>query len=156
MLNDEALHQFWQSYLLTLPAQHVHRLCLLPDAWGFGDSPGMADESGELVVKGIKTATCSRYLGKNVLADAGLSIILAGDEQPLCLIETYEITVRRYCDVDAEFATAEGEGDLSLEYWRKVHWRFFSREAMTEGYEVSNDMLLSCERFRVLYRNSER
>jgi uncharacterized protein YhfF len=50
----------------------------------------------------------------------------------------------------------EGEGDLSLEYWRKAHWRFFTREAITEGYEVSDDMLLSCERFRVLYRNPDR
>lgn len=113
----------------------------------------MADKLGRLVLQGIKTATCSRYLGGNVLNDAGLSILVDGAERPLCLIETYEITVRRYGDVDADFAAAEGEGDLSLDRWRHAHWSFFSREGASEGYDVSEDMLLSCERFRVLYRN---
>ena len=69
------------------------------------------------------------------------------------MVETTEITVRRYKDVDARFASDEGEGDRSLNYWRKEHWNFFTREGAREGYEVSFDMLFECERFRVLYRN---
>lgn len=136
---------------MTLPEHHLHRSHPVPDAWSFGDSSRMADALGRLVLEGTKTATCSRYAGENVLADAGLSILLAGNGEPLCLVETYEITVRRYGDVDAEFAAAEGEGDLSLVYWRDAHWRFFSREGAAESYDVNEDMLLSCERFRVLY-----
>lgn len=111
----------------------------------------MADALGKLVLDGTKTATCSRYAGENILADVGLSILLASDGAPLCLVETYEITVRRFGDVDAEFAAAEGEGDLSLDYWREAHRDFFSREGKIEGYDVNEGMLLSCERFRVLY-----
>lgn len=29
-----------------------------------------------------------------------------------------------FCDVTAEFARKEGEGDLSLEYWQREHQRF--------------------------------
>lgn len=115
----------------------------------------MADKLGNLVLQGSKTATCSRYLNGNVLDDAGLSILVDGAERPLCLVETHEITVRRYRDVDVDFAAAEGENDLSLDGWRQAHWTFFSREGATEEYEVSEDMLLSCERFLVLYRNPE-
>ena len=146
------LKAFWQSYLATLPEPHAHRLHSLPEAWSFGDSAAMADKLGKLVMEGIKTATCSRYLGENVLADGGLSIILDGNEQPLCLVETFEITVRAYKDVDADFAYQEGEGDRTLEYWREEHWNYFSRAAEDAGYEVSEDMLLSCDRFRVLYK----
>lgn len=154
MPDQQKLQLLWQAYLKTLPRNHSHRFNLLPDAWSFGDSPQMADQLGKLVLNGIKTATCSRYLGENILDEAGLSIILDGDGNPICIIETYEITIRRYRDIDEEFATAEGEGDLSLEYWRKAHWDFFSREAEQEDYEVSENMLLSCERFRLLYAHS--
>lgn len=142
---------FWHTYLDTLPEGHLHHYHPVPDAWQFGDSAAMANELARLVIKGIKTATCSRYTGGNLLDDAGLSIILGGNDQPLCLIETTEITVRSYNEVDADFAFAEGEGDRTLEFWRKAHWAFFTREAKTEGYEPSEDMLLACERFNLLY-----
>ena len=147
----QKIQLFWQAYLAKLPQYHAHRFNPLPDAWGFGDCPQMADELGELVLNGIKTATCTHYGGENILGDAGLSIILDSSENPLCIIETYEITVRRYCDIDEEFAAAEGEDNFSLAYWQKAHWEFFSREADKTGIEVTQDMLLICERFRVIY-----
>ncbi|MGK7935657.1 MAG: ASCH domain-containing protein [Xenococcaceae cyanobacterium] len=152
MPDKQKIWLFWQAYLATLPEHHPHRFNPLPDAWSFGNNVQIADKLGDLVAKGIKTATCSRYLGENILDNAGLSIILNGDENPLCIIETYQITVRRYRDIDEEFAIAEGEGDLSLDYWRKVHWNFFAHEAEKEDYKVSEDMLLSCEQFRVIYK----
>ena len=41
-----------------------------------------------------------------------------GAAQPRCVIETTEVTYRRFDDVDAAFAYEEGEGDRSLAYWR--------------------------------------
>jgi len=149
--NEEIIERFWSEDLNTLPRNHVHRLSPLPDAWHFGDTAQMADDLGKLVQNGRKTATCSRYLGGNILDEAGLSIILDGDGIPLCLIDVVELTVKRYCNVDTAFAAEEGEGDLTLAYWRKAHWSFFKRESQSEGYEVSEEMLLCCERFRVLY-----
>ena len=137
--------------MATLPEDHLHRFLPLPDAWSFGNDPDMADRLGDLVLRGIKTATCHRYLGENILEYGGSSLILDGRDQPLRVVETFEITVRRYRDIDEAWARAEGEGDLSLEYWRQAHWDFFTREAEREGYEVSKEMLLACERFRVLY-----
>lgn len=151
MKSDENIQQFWENYLSRLPENHVHRFLAVPNAWSFGNSTQMANKLGSLVVRGIKTATCSRYLSDNILDDAGLSIILNGKQNPLCLIEVYEITVRRYCDIDEEWAASEGEGDLSLDDWRNTHHQFFSQEAKIVGYELSEAMLLSCERFRVLY-----
>jgi len=146
---------FWQAYLDTLPEQHPHRFLPLPEAWGFGDSPDMADRLGALVLQGKKTATSGRYLGENLLSLAGPSIVLNGAGRPLCVVETWEITVRRFRDMDAQFAADEGEGDRTLAYWRQAHWDFFSREGAREGYPVSPDMLLVCERFTVLFRNPD-
>ena len=146
---SEQIQLFWRSYLAKLPMNHSHQSNVLPNAWSFGHNSQIADRLGKLVVAGIKTATSSRYFGENVLDEAGLSIVLDGSKNPICIIETYEIKIRRYRDIDEEFARAEGEGDLSLDYWQKVHWDFFCRE-VKKGYEVDEDMLLSCERFRVV------
>lgn len=151
-LVDDATNAFWMAYTSGLPSSHIHKFLPVPNAWSFGDNPRMADELGDLVMRGMKTATCSRYTGGNLLKDAGLSILLNGKQQPLCLIDTYEITVRRFCDIDDAWASAEGEGDLSLTYWREAHWKFFNRESRTEGYTMSENMLLACERFKVIYK----
>jgi uncharacterized protein YhfF len=152
MTSTSSVQNLWESYLATLPEQHVHRLIPMPDAWSFGDGPAMADELGGLVMQGKKTATCSRYLGENILEYSTISIVLDGQENPLGVVETFEVTVKRYCDVTAEWAAAEGEGDLSLAYWRNEHWTYFARGAEEGGYEMSDDMPLVCERFRIIFR----
>ena len=87
------------------------------------------------------------------LPEVGLkTIVLNGDMQPLCIIETTEVTMRPYNQVNAQFAFEEGEGDRSLEYWREAHWHFFSRSLPKIGKEPTQEMPLVCERFKVIYR----
>lgn len=71
--------------------------------------------------------------------------MLDGRGEPRCVIETVEITYRRFNDVDAAFAYDEGEGDRSLAYWRNAHRTYFSRLG-----RFSEDMMLMCERFRLI------
>lgn len=151
----ENIEAFWQRYLDGLLAVHPHRLANLPAAWSFGDDSEMADRLAQLVLDGEKTATCSRYLQGNILDEGGLSILLSGEGEALCVLETFELRVIPYNEVTPKFAAQEGEGDLSLDYWRKAHWTYFSREAQSEGYEVSETMPLLCERFRVLFKGND-
>ena len=152
---DPQVQQFWRDYLETLP-ESMRASQGSPQAWGFGDSPEMADELGGLVVQGIKTATCSLYweyeAGLEVLPEVGgLSIILDGRGAPLCLIETASLEFKPFNAVGAEFAYDEGEGDRSLDYWRRVHWEVFSKECVSLGKEPTENMSLLCEKFRVLF-----
>jgi uncharacterized protein YhfF len=126
-------------------------------AEGWGDSPEMADELGALIAAGTKTATCSALWeweaeGESPLATGTITIVVDGRGEPLCIVETVEVTVRNYNKVDAGFAREEGEGDLSLEYWREAHRRFFSRSLSKIGREFSEHMPLLCERFRLIYK----
>jgi uncharacterized protein YhfF len=154
-MNDPTtVETFWRDFLASQPDQE---LASPPEAWGFGDSPPMADELGRLVMAGIKTATCSALweveAEASPLPRAGdLSIVLDGAGQPLCLIETVEVFVRAYNEVDAAFAYAEGEGDRSLDYWRAAHRSFFTRTLPTVGLQFDETMPLVCERFRVVHR----
>ena len=145
---------FWQAFIATLPPEVD-----IPgeyEAWSFGDSPEMADELGQLVLSGLKTATCCSLwaleLEKEPLPERGnYSVLLDGRKEPLCVILTTEVETKPYNEVDANFARAEGEGDRSLVYWREAHRRFFTREGSSLGYGFEETMPLVCERFQVVY-----
>jgi uncharacterized protein YhfF len=114
-------------------------------SFAFGDSPRLADELLELVLKGEKTATCSTEDEPDISRPGERWIVRDGSGTPRCVIETVEVTFCRYLEVDAAFAHDEGEGDRSLAYWRSAHRRYFGRLG-----RFSEDMMLMCERFRVV------
>ena len=151
----ETVQAYWQQFLSTLPADSPYRgKIYIADGWG--DSPEMADELGALIVQGTKTATCSALWeweaeGESPPETGTITIVLDGRGEPLGIVETVEVAICKYNEADADFARAEGEGDLSLGYWRKAHRNFFSRSLPKIGKAFSEDMPLVCERFRVVY-----
>lgn len=152
----EQIANYWQQFLSFLPPDSPYRAKSYT-AEGWGDSPEMADELGELIVRGIKTATCSALWeweaeGNPVPQPGQLTVVLNGLEEPLGIVETTEITIRKYNEVDSDFAQAEGEGDFSLDYWREAHRKYFTRTLQKIGREFSEDMPLVCERFQVIYK----
>ena len=123
----------------------------------FGDSPQMADELLKPVLSGLKTATCSavwewEHEGNPPPKPGLLSVILNGADEPKCIIETVEVNIKKYSEVDAAFARDEGEGDFSLEYWRAAHKRFFTRTLPAIGREFTEEMPLVCERFIIVWK----
>ena len=54
--------------------------------------------------------------------------VLDGADVPVAVIETTELTQRRFDEVDAAFAVDEGEGDRTLASWRRVHQNYFGRQ----------------------------
>ena len=114
-------------------------------SFAFGDGPALADELLELVLKGVKTATCSTEDEPNTSTPGERWIVRDGRGTPRCVIETLEVSYRRFGEVDAAFAHDEGEGDRSLAYWREAHRRYFGRLG-----KFSEDMMLMCERFRLV------
>ena len=113
--------------------------------FAFGDGPKLADELLELVLAGVKTATCSTEDEPNISTPGESWIVLDGRGNPRCVIESTEVSYRRFGDVDAAFAHDEGEGDRSLAYWRQAHRQYFGRLG-----KFSEDMMLMCERFRLV------
>ena len=155
-MTQKSVEAYWQRFLSTLPHDSPYRgKTYIAEGWG--DSPAMADELGALIVQGTKTATCSALweweAEGNPIPKAGyLTIALDGRGEPLCIVETVEVTIRKYNEVDADFARDEGEGDLSLNYWREAHRNYFSRVLKKIDREFSEEMPLVCERFRVIYK----
>ena len=77
-------------------------------------------------------------------------------KEPVCIIETTEVRVVPFCEVDARFAYDYGEGDRSLAWWRAHLWAYYVDECASlgrqAGRQAEGDMPLVCERFRVVFR----
>ncbi len=152
----EIIETYWQKFLSALPSDSPYRSkSYISEGWG--DGPEMANELGALIAQGLKTGTCSALWeweaeGKTPTQVGEITVALDGRGEPLCIVETVDVSIRKYNEVDADFARAEGEGDLSLEYWRKAHKNFFTRVLAKFDREFSEDMPLVCERFRVIYK----
>jgi uncharacterized protein YhfF len=155
-MTKETVKNYWAQFLANLPPDsHYRSKTYVAEGWG--DSPAMADELGALVVQGVKTATCSALWegaaeGNPIPQKGKVTIALDGRGEPLCIVESVEVTIRNYNEVDADFARDEGEGDLSLNYWREAHKNYFSRILRNIGKEFSEDMPLVCERFKLIHK----
>jgi uncharacterized protein YhfF len=115
------------------------------ETFSFGDGPHLAERLGSLVLDGRKTATCWAVSEGVKKTEVGkLMVMLDGAGRPRAVIETVELTQRRFDEVDEQFANDEGEGDRTLPYWRAAHRNYFTRNSQFE-----DNMLLWCERFRV-------
>ncbi|GFE65782.1 ASCH domain-containing protein [Litoreibacter roseus] len=119
------------------------------ETFTFGDSKALCDQLLALVRLGKKTATCGALRdfsedGEALPAVGRQDISLNWDGTPALVIETTEVKVRRFCDVDAEFALAEGENE-TLEGWQAGHRAFFERNS---GFD--REMELVCERFKLV------
>ena len=116
----------------------------------FGDSKELSDKLLGLVRSGRKTATCASLREYQIegekLPEIGRRDIAVNylDRTPALVIETVEVTQRRFCDVDERFALAEGENN-DLAGWRRDHQAYFERNG---GFDV--EMILVCERFKLV------
>ena len=68
-----------------------------------------------------------------------------------CIIRTTAVKLIPYFAIHAEHARLEGEGDKSLEYWRKVHWDFYSRELAKFDKRPLESMIVVFERFEKVF-----
>ena len=124
------------------------------EAWSFGEAP---DKLAELVLQGTKTATCSVYdlyliNNEKIPQEGDYSIILNSNKEAVCIIRTLKVYVTEFSRVSEEHAFKEGEGDRSLEYWRKVHSNFVTNELASVNKLFDEHSKVVCEEFEVVYR----
>ena len=139
----------WKAYCEATGVSGV-----VPDSDWFGDDPDMADELLALVLSGQKQATCEllRQFPKGDAPKPGDHwIITDGQKTPRCIIQTTQVDICKVRDVDAAFAWDEGEGDESLDYWKREHDAYFQRSALRDGFTYSDEMLAVCERFKCVW-----
>jgi len=123
----------------------------------FCDNEKDANECAALVLSGDKRATASCLWSyeinkEDLPKEQDIYIVTNWAGLAQCVIEVEKVEITPFARITSEFAEIEGEGDKSLEYWRRVHWDFYHREMAGSNYEPSEDMLIVCEYFKVVYK----
>lgn len=152
----ENIKKLWENYLISIgeDPQNTKIECKMVEYFG---NEEIADELFDLVYKGKKVATCGspwayQSEGLNTLKKGDLTIVTDYLGEKACIIKTTKMTIKKFNEITAEEAALEGEGDLSLDYWREGHKKFFSIECKEIGKEFSEEMPVVFEEFEVVYK----
>ncbi len=128
------------------------------DDWAFCGGGPDGDKLADLVIARIKFATASaydEYVAEDALFDLPkadtYSVILKDNGDAVCVIKNYSVEICPFKDVSPFHGYAEGEGDRSLAYWRKVHTEFFTETAEELGITFTEDSNIVLEKFSVEY-----
>ena len=157
MNESNSARKFWQEFCAENPTVNSDETY---QVWYFGNSSEMARELAALVLHGRKTATASlaevnKLKPEAAPVDEGYSVFTDYEGNPQGVIQTTEIRHLPFAEVDAQFASDEGEGDRTLRYWREVHRIYFTKEAAELNIEFNEKSLVACERFKLLYPKIE-
>jgi uncharacterized protein YhfF len=148
--------QYWQQYLTSLP-RRTDRPKPYVESFFFGFTPEDASAVACLVLEGIKTATGSVLWsyeadGKQIPRIGDCWIVTDGNDDPVCIIRTTDVSTIPFDEVRETYAREGGEGDRTLATWRPMYWRYIVSECRRIGREPNRKAPLVMERFTVVYR----
>ncbi len=152
---DDTVKSFWNTFITSSgKAPEINQYSVKTEA--FGNSEEMADDLLNLILLKKKTATSTalwdyEYENEDPPKIGDYTIILNGQGVPKAIIQTIKIDIMPFNEVSEAFAYKEGEGDQSLDFWRKVHEDFFRFVCDDIGKSFSEDMPVVCEEFKLVY-----
>jgi uncharacterized protein YhfF len=122
--------------------------------------PGPLRDSGvAAILSGEKTALTGLL---QILEHAGEAVPKPGERfsvldsagRSVAIIELTDVRVVRMCDVDDDYAHAEGRGYANAVEWRLAHQDFFQSEGVSEFLGatavINDETLVVTERFRLV------
>ena len=150
---DEIVTKYWNSYLETLEEKLDH-----PDVEaGIAGNQEIADKLLSLYIEGKKTAGSGLVKDYELAGDplpkvGNYWIILNSKGEPGCIVKTVKVEQYKFNEVPEEVAIAEGEGDLSLDYWQKAQREFFNPYLKDWGVEDLDQEMVVTEFYEVVFK----
>lgn len=120
-----------------------------------GLSSSVGDAGAAAILDGIKTATSSApwcFPDGRLPFVGALSVLLDGQRRPRAIVETECVAIMPFASVDKDFAWAYGEGDRTLDWWRKNMREWYRECAALSGQEFFEHTPIICEWFTVVRR----
>ncbi len=152
MKSSTKVKEFWQKFCAENPGMNADEPY---EVWAFHNNQASSVELAALVLAGKKTATASLMEHDADAGDGGAvggySVVTDYEGFPQCVVQTTEVRFLPFLEVDAAFAFDEGEGDRTLEDWRRGHRRFFNECCRARGVEFDESMMVACKRFKLLF-----
>ena len=152
--NFERIEKYWKQFLKYHPEYTGTEI---PQSFYFCDNEKDANECADLVVQSVKRATSTslRYFEKQkerFPKVEDLYIITDWFGNPKAVVEVKKVEILRFEEITSEHAYIEGEGDKSLDYWRRVHWEYYTREMKQWNEQPTEQMLIVYEQFDRIWK----
>ncbi|WP_010248741.1 ASCH domain-containing protein [Acetivibrio cellulolyticus] len=149
------ISQVWKSFLHSV-GESIETTDKTFTSWHFEVTERGANSLLDLVIAGKKKATASspwvfEYDNEPLPKVGDYSIITNWDGIPKAIIRTKNIEILPFKEVTETFAAKEGEGDQSLDFWRKAHKDYFTYECLRIGKQFTEDIPVLCEEFDLVF-----
>ncbi|PNQ54503.1 ASCH domain-containing protein [Vibrio sagamiensis] len=79
-------------------------------------------------------------------------IVLDSNSEPRLILKTVKTEIHKFLDVPEYIVIAEREGDLSLEYWREAHTKFYEPHLSSWHLDHINDSHVITEFFELVWK----
>lgn len=115
----------------------------------FGGTEEEQNELANLVKIGEKTATSSlvEIQQEEDLTQIGdIWKIHDGKSRFICFVEVENVVLKKFSEIDEEFALLEGDG--SLKNWTRIHHSYYSFLLEKVGKQLSSETFLECVYFK--------
>ncbi|MCL9805470.1 ASCH domain-containing protein [Flavobacterium amniphilum] len=144
---------YWKEFQLKNPE---YKNMNEPQSFYFCDNKKEADECAELVMKKIKQATSPSawWFEKNkeeIPKIGDIAIVTNWNKEPKAIIRTKKVEIVKFKNITPEYAFIEGEGNKTLEYWKKVHWAYYTNEMHKFSEKPNEEMKIVCEYFETIW-----
>ncbi len=145
---------FWNSYVATLKPSEIPQDLFVEAS--YAGHRNITDTLLNLYLAGKKSAGSSVLedfltVGDPVPRVGNFWILLDSHDEPRLILRTERIETHKFKDVPLSVALAEGEGDLSLEYWREGHARFYTPFLKAWGIRHIDEATIVTEFYKIVY-----
>ena len=128
-----------------------------PKVIRLGDNEKDADLYADLICKETKRAMSHslqvlQLSGQPLPRIGNFYVVTDWEGHAKCVIRTTAVKLLPYFSIREEQARLEGEGDKSLEHWKKSHWDYYTRELEKFGKTPKESMIVVFEEFEMLYK----
>lgn len=146
---------FWKKYLSSLSDLEQPKNPFITAS--FAGNREVTDKLLSLYLNGKKSAGSSIVEDFLIAGDplpkvGNYWIFLNSKDEPSCILRTERIMVHKFKDIPLEIAHAEGEGDLSLNYWRQVHTELYSPFLAQWGIKNIEEATVITEFFQIVFK----
>ncbi|APQ17521.1 ASCH domain-containing protein [Maribacter hydrothermalis] len=146
-MENASARNMWGNYLKNHLEDVFHEA---PKTMHFGDNEQDANEIAKLIKNGTKKAISYSLLGlqnrNEPLPKIGDYIVVtdwSGEAQ--CIVSTKAVSLKPYFSIDETYAQLEGNGDKTLNSWKKYYWDFFTKELQKFNRQPRESMIVVCQ-----------
>ena len=148
-MENASARNLWGDYL----EQHIeYAFAQEPHVNSLSEDKDESQRQLKLILSGKKRAFSHSLLGlqyrKEKLPKIGdFTIITDIEGNAKCILRTVAVRLKPYFSIRESYAKIEGEGDLSLDYWKRWHWDRITLELDQYQRVPRESMIIVCEYF---------